>query len=110
MVCIATPGKATACAGAGRFGTALASPFYQWRREYKMAGDIRLMANSDIGGDNNGNGGERYEGMSLANGQSGSQLVPKKPTARMLAAGARAGDVSVEVAWKVYQAMLQEAE
>lgn len=74
-----------------------------------MAGDIRLMANSDIG-DDNGNGSSRYESMRLANGQTGSQLVPKKPTARMLAAGARAGDVSVEVAWKVYQAMLQEAE
>ena len=31
---------------------------------------------------------------------------PGKPTASMLAAGARAGNVSVEVAWRVYQAMV----
>jgi hypothetical protein len=75
-----------------------------------MAGDIRLMASADIDGNGNGNGRSRYEGMSLANGSSGSQTVPKKPSARMLAAGARAGDVSVEIAWKVYQAMIQEAD
>lgn len=80
-----------------------------------MAGDIRLMASADVDGNGNGNGNgngrsHRYEGMSLANGPSGTQMVPRKPTARMLAAGARAGDVSVEIAWKVYQAMLQEAE
>jgi hypothetical protein len=34
--------------------------------------------------------------------------VPLKPSALMLAAGARAGEVSVEVAWKIYQAMLRE--
>ena len=32
--------------------------------------------------------------------------LPGKPTASMLAAGARAGNVSVEVAWRVYQAMV----
>ena len=73
-----------------------------------MAGDIRLMASADI--DGNGNGKIRYENASLTNGQAGSQMVPKKPSARMLAAGARAGDVSVEIAWKVYQAMINEAE
>ena len=73
-----------------------------------MAGDIRLMASADI--DGNGNHKIRYETASLANGQAGSQLVPKKPSARMLAAGARAGDVSVEIAWKVYQAMINEAD
>ena len=36
--------------------------------------------------------------------------VPLKPSALMLAAGARAGGVSVEAAWKIYQAMLKEAE
>lgn len=40
---------------------------------------------------------------------SGVVVAPAKPTAAMLAAGARAGDVTVEVAWKVYQAMIQQA-
>jgi hypothetical protein len=35
--------------------------------------------------------------------------VPTKPTAAMLAAGARAGNVSVEIAWRVFQAMVQAA-
>lgn len=35
--------------------------------------------------------------------------VPLKPTAVMLAAGARAGGVSVETAWKIYLAMIHEA-
>jgi hypothetical protein len=35
--------------------------------------------------------------------------VPTKPTAAMLAAGARAGSVSVEIAWRVFQAMVQAA-
>lgn len=33
--------------------------------------------------------------------------VPLKPSAAMLAEGARAGGVTVEVAWKIYQAMLR---
>ncbi len=36
-----------------------------------------------------------------------STTVPLKPSAAMLAAGARAGGVSVEVAWKIYQAMIK---
>lgn len=44
-----------------------------------------------------------------AYGQNGMAVVPAKPSAAMLAAGARAGDVSVEVAWRVYQAMVSEA-
>ena len=44
-----------------------------------------------------------------AYGQNGMAVVPTKPSAAMLAAGARAGDVSVEVAWRVYQAMVAEA-
>ena len=36
--------------------------------------------------------------------------VPLKPSAAMLAAGARAGGVSVEVAWKIYQAMIKTAD
>ncbi|NBC34846.1 MAG: hypothetical protein GVY13_19420 [Alphaproteobacteria bacterium] len=44
-----------------------------------------------------------------AYGQNGMAVVPTKPSAAMLAAGARAGDVSVEVAWRVYQAMVSEA-
>lgn len=39
-----------------------------------------------------------------------SATVPLKPSAAMLANGARAGGVSVEVAWKIYQAMLKTAE
>ncbi|HEY0837971.1 MAG TPA: hypothetical protein VGE72_28910 [Azospirillum sp.] len=35
--------------------------------------------------------------------------VPLKPTAAMLANGSRAGGVSVEVAWKIYLAMIREA-
>jgi hypothetical protein len=32
--------------------------------------------------------------------------VPTKPSLEMLTAGARAGSVSVETAWKIYQAMI----
>jgi hypothetical protein len=35
--------------------------------------------------------------------------VPLKPSADMLAEGARAGGVTVETAWKIYQAMLRFA-
>ncbi|WP_146214702.1 hypothetical protein [Azospirillum thermophilum] len=35
--------------------------------------------------------------------------VPLKPSASMLAAGSRAGGVSVEIAWKIYQAMIRHA-
>ncbi|MEQ8966171.1 MAG: hypothetical protein RID91_10125 [Azospirillaceae bacterium] len=42
--------------------------------------------------------------------EAGFASVPSKPTAAMLAAGARAGNVSVETAWKVYQAMLRNAD
>lgn len=42
-------------------------------------------------------------------GDAGMTAVPLKPTASMLAAGARAGGVSVEVAWKIYQAMIRDA-
>lgn len=35
--------------------------------------------------------------------------VPLKPTAAMLADGARAGGVTVEVAWRIYQAMIRAA-
>jgi hypothetical protein len=33
--------------------------------------------------------------------------VPQKPTVAMLAAGAKAGGVSVERAWRIYKAMLR---
>ena len=36
--------------------------------------------------------------------------LPIKPTAAMLAQGARTGGVSVEVAWRVYRAMVEAAE
>jgi len=41
-------------------------------------------------------------------GRAGLTAVPTKPSVAMLTAGARAGGVSVETAWKVYQAMLKE--
>jgi hypothetical protein len=43
-----------------------------------------------------------------AMGDSGLTTVPLKPSAAMLTAGARAGQVSVETAWKIYQAMIAE--
>lgn len=45
------------------------------------------------------------EGQSARTG-TGLVPVPAKPTAVMLAAGARAAGVSVEVAWKIYRAMV----
>lgn len=47
---------------------------------------------------------------SLLGGEPTSTTVPLKPSAAMLAAGARAGGVSVEAAWKIYQAMIKAAE
>ena len=44
-----------------------------------------------------------------APGLACGHALPGKPTATMLAAGARAGNVSVEVAWRVYQAMVTAA-
>ncbi len=41
-----------------------------------------------------------------AQSETGLVPVPAKPTATMLAAGARAAGVSVEVAWKIYRAMV----
>lgn len=42
-------------------------------------------------------------------GEASHTPVPLKPTAAMLAAGSRAGGVSVETAWKIYLAMIKEA-
>jgi hypothetical protein len=42
--------------------------------------------------------------------EPGHTAVPLKPSAAMLAAGARAGGVSVEIAWKIYQAMIHHAD
>lgn len=44
-----------------------------------------------------------------AMGDAGMTPVPLKPSATMLASGSRAGGVSVEVAWKIYLAMIREA-
>ena len=35
------------------------------------------------------------------------RLVPEKPSMEMLATGSKAGGVSVEAAWNIYQAMLK---
>ena len=43
-------------------------------------------------------------------GEAGLTAVPVKPSAAMLAAGARAGGVTVETVWQIYQAMLKAAE
>ncbi|MGL4965921.1 MAG: hypothetical protein ACRC67_32165 [Inquilinus sp.] len=48
--------------------------------------------------------------MVTAMGDPGISTVPTKPTAGMLAAGARAGGVTVEVAWRVFQAMVNVAD
>ncbi|AWJ83686.1 hypothetical protein TSH58p_09205 [Azospirillum sp. TSH58] len=45
----------------------------------------------------------------LAAVEPSSTPVPLKPSAAMLAAGSRAGGVSVETAWKIYLAMIKEA-
>jgi len=46
----------------------------------------------------------------LLSAEPTSTSVPLKPSAAMLAAGARAGGVSVETAWKIYQAMIKAPE
>lgn len=43
-------------------------------------------------------------------GRNGLIVLPTEPSAAMLAAGARAGGVSPDVAWCIYQAMIYEAE
>lgn len=43
----------------------------------------------------------------IGGGDTPIASVPLKPSAAMLAEGARAGGVTVEVAWKIYQAMLR---
>lgn len=35
------------------------------------------------------------------------RVVPEKPSMEMLATGSKAGGVSVETAWNIYQAMLK---
>ncbi|MGF6227642.1 hypothetical protein QFZ27_001597 [Inquilinus ginsengisoli] len=35
--------------------------------------------------------------------------LPFKPTSNMLAAGAKAGDVTPDIAWRIYRAMLNAA-
>jgi len=47
-------------------------------------------------------------GMVSQLGQAGLTAVPVKPTLAMLTAGARAGGVSVETTWKIFQAMVAE--
>ena len=51
--------------------------------------------------------GESLGVLLSATGDAGHTSVPLKPTAAMLASGARAGGVSVEAAWKIYQAMIK---
>jgi len=46
----------------------------------------------------------------LGQAEPANATVPLKPSAVMLAAGARAGGVSVEAAWKIYHAMIKAAE
>jgi hypothetical protein len=43
----------------------------------------------------------------MGSGDAPVAAVPLKPSAAMLAEGARAGGVTVETAWKIYQAMLR---
>ncbi len=51
-------------------------------------------------------GGDAASTASAFPGETGLALVPLKPSAEMLAAGTRAGEVSVEIAWRVYRAMI----
>ncbi|MEI6558577.1 MAG: hypothetical protein WCO00_09220 [Rhodospirillaceae bacterium] len=48
-------------------------------------------------------------GMVRLMADSGQISLPAKPTPAMLAAGAKAGGVSVIVAWKIYHAMVEAA-
>jgi hypothetical protein len=48
--------------------------------------------------------------MVSALSEAGLTVVPVKPTMEMLASGSCAGDVSVETAWRVYQAMIAVAD
>ncbi|WP_029009191.1 hypothetical protein [Azospirillum halopraeferens] len=64
-----------------------------------MVTEHRTMAQSrDIGFD-----------LGAALTETSHAMVPLKPSAAMLASGSRAGGVSVETAWKIYLAMLNEA-
>ncbi|MGK9170092.1 hypothetical protein KXR53_27505 [Inquilinus limosus] len=38
------------------------------------------------------------------------RLLPSKPTDKMIAAGSKAGPVSMDVAWKIYRAMFEAAQ
>lgn len=68
-----------------------------------MVKDQRAMAGSRDGGfDLSGT-------MSGAMSDTSHTLVPLKPSAAMLASGSRSGGVSVETAWKIYLAMINEA-
>ncbi|MEE3626051.1 hypothetical protein UCD39_19040 [Nitrospirillum sp. BR 11752] len=48
-------------------------------------------------------------GASLAGAPTTHTQAPLKPTTEMLAAGARAGGVSVATAWAIYTSMLKSA-
>lgn len=48
--------------------------------------------------------------MVSAFGEAGFTVVPVKPTMEMLTAGARTGDISIELVWRIYQAMIKVAE
>ena len=48
-----------------------------------------------------------HDGAAITD-DTGLVSVPIKPTTAMLTAGARSGHVSVETAWKIYQAMINE--
>lgn len=72
-----------------------------------MGLEMRMMAAS--GDDDKDKPVEFTSDAASSNGHNGTVTVPAKPSAQMLAAGARAGDVSVEVAWRVYQAMIKAA-
>lgn len=47
--------------------------------------------------------------MVSAMAEAGQIAVPVKPTPAMLAAGIKAGGVTVIAAWKIYQAMVEAA-
>ncbi len=72
-----------------------------------MARNTKLL-NPGTKGDFTGDDAMAFAPDAPAGGETSMVTVPVKPTAAMVAAGARAGDVSVEAAWRVFRAMVQQ--
>ncbi len=73
----------------------------------RLARNTKLL-NPGTKGDFTGDDAMAFAPDAPAGGETSMVTVPVKPTAAMVAAGARAGDVSVEAAWRVFRAMVQQ--